>query len=291
MRKGVLIASLMAAALYAGCGDDGGGGSAAQPEGTRGPALEDPGPVHVHGLGINPADGALFVATHTGLFRAAPGEERSKRVGDRFQDTMGFTVVAPDRFLGSGHPDLRDKLPPFLGLIRSTNAGRSWRPISLLGKRDFHALEAAGERVYGYGSDYKTRGQGLLVSDDGGRHWRSAEVPEPFLALAADPEDPKRVAASGARGVYLSEDGAASWQQVHTEGGLVAWSEAGLILVSARGLVSTADEEGAGWRRVGTVGGQPAALEAAQEEVYVALHDGRILRSEDGADWELRARP
>ena len=27
----------------------------------------DPGPVHVHGLGVNPADGALFIATHTGL--------------------------------------------------------------------------------------------------------------------------------------------------------------------------------------------------------------------------------
>jgi hypothetical protein len=33
---------------------------------SRVPAA-DPGPVHVHGLGINPADEALFIATHTGL--------------------------------------------------------------------------------------------------------------------------------------------------------------------------------------------------------------------------------
>ena len=26
----------------------------------------DPGPIHVHGLGINQADGSLFIATHTG---------------------------------------------------------------------------------------------------------------------------------------------------------------------------------------------------------------------------------
>jgi hypothetical protein len=36
---------------------------------------------------------------------------------------MGFTIVGPNRFLGSGHPDLRDDLPPLLGLIESTNRG------------------------------------------------------------------------------------------------------------------------------------------------------------------------
>jgi hypothetical protein len=52
-----------------------------------------PGPVHVHGLGVNPSDGALFIATHTGLFRAADGDGTAVRVGGSFQDTMGFTVV------------------------------------------------------------------------------------------------------------------------------------------------------------------------------------------------------
>lgn len=153
----------------------------------------DPGPIHVHGLGVNPADGALFVATHTGLFRSAPGKQRSRRVGERFQDTMGFTVTGPDRFLGSGHPDGRDGLPPFLGLLRSTDAGRSWEPVSLLGKRDFHVLEAAGKRVYGYGSDFASREANLLVSDDGGRSWEQRTPPEPLLSLAIDPDDPDRV--------------------------------------------------------------------------------------------------
>ncbi|MBW3550306.1 MAG: alanine:cation symporter family protein [Proteobacteria bacterium] len=38
----------------------------------------------------------------------------AERIGDRRQDTMGFTVVGPRRYLGSGHPDLRDELPPLL---------------------------------------------------------------------------------------------------------------------------------------------------------------------------------
>jgi hypothetical protein len=107
------------------------------------------GPQHIHGLGVNPADGSLMIATHSGLFRAAPDSDSAKRIGDRRQDTMGFTVVGPDRFLGSGHPDLRDELPSLLGLIRSDDGGRSWESVSLLGEADFHILRTAGTRLYG----------------------------------------------------------------------------------------------------------------------------------------------
>ena len=57
---------------------------------------DDVGPEHVHGLGVNPADGALYIATHTGLFRMPRGSDDSERVGDRLQDTMGFAVAGPD---------------------------------------------------------------------------------------------------------------------------------------------------------------------------------------------------
>jgi hypothetical protein len=113
----------------------------------------DPGPAHVHGLGVNPADGALFIATHTGLYRVDEADQRAKRVGERFQDTMGFTIVGPNRFLGSGHPDINEarekNLPSLLGLIESIDSGETWQPISLLGEADFHVLRFAGERVYG----------------------------------------------------------------------------------------------------------------------------------------------
>ena len=88
----------------------------------------DSGPVHVHGLGVDPADGALFIATHTGLWRSPKGELTARRVTDNRQDTMGFSVVGPASFLGSGHPDLREavakQLPPHLGLIASGTRGR-----------------------------------------------------------------------------------------------------------------------------------------------------------------------
>lgn len=253
----------------------------------------DPGPIHVHGLGVNPADGALFVATHTGLFRAARGQAQARRVADRFQDTMGFTVTGPDRFLGSGHPDGRDRLPPFLGLLRSTDAGRSWEPVSLLGKRDFHVLEAAGKRIYGYGTDFESREANLLVSDDGGRRWEQRTPPEPLLSLAIDPDDPDRVVASSEKAIYSSTDAGRGWRPLGDEAGFVAWPRAGaLSLVRLDGSVARSTDRGLSWDEIGDTNGRPAAFDSAGDELYVALHDGTIKRSGDGGqNWRVRARP
>jgi hypothetical protein len=140
--------------------------SSGDEQGVPAPA-GDPGPVHVHGLGVNPADRALFIATHTGLYRSAEGESESVRVSDSRQDTMGFAIVDADRFLGSGHPDLREDLPPFLGLIESTDEGRTWDPVSLLGEADFHA-----DQLYAALHDGT-----ILHSTDGGSRWEVRSAP------------------------------------------------------------------------------------------------------------------
>jgi photosystem II stability/assembly factor-like uncharacterized protein len=254
----------------------------------------DPGPVHVHGLGVNPADGSLFVATHTGLFRAAGGETRARRVADRYQDTMGFTVVGPDRFLGSGHPDGREQLPPFLGLIESRDAGRTWRAVSLQGKVDFHVLEASGARIYGYGSDWKTREPRFLTSADGGRGWRRLRAPEPLISLAISPDDDRALAASGERRVFRSHNGGRSWSAVDGPGaGLLVWTRSGVVLVDLDGRVYQSAELDGRWRPIGAVDGQPAALDSGPEdELLVALHDGTIKLSTDaGRNWSVRSRP
>jgi hypothetical protein len=256
------------------------------------PSMGDPGPIHVHGLGLNPRDGTLFIATHTGLFRVAPGESSATRVGDRFQDTMGFTVVGPDRFLGSGHPDGRDNLPPFLGLIESRDAGRSWKPISLLGKADFHVLEARGGLIYGYGSDFETRQSRFLVSAQGGKSWEERRVPEPLISLALHPRDPRRLVAAGQRGIYESRDGGRHWERRGSEPGLLVWQgPERLVLVTATGEVKSS-RDGGSWAEVGQLGGQPAAFEAEADGLYAALHDGTIKRSTDGGrSWNVRSRP
>jgi hypothetical protein len=254
--------------------------------------VDDAGPVHVHGLGVNPRDGSLFIATHTGLFRAGVNEQRARRVGDLQQDTMGFTVVGPDRFLGSGHPDARTGDPPYLGLIRSDDAGRTWKAVSLRGDADFHVLEASGDRVYGFGSDFDSRRAQFLVSGDGGRTWDEHRVPEPLLALAIDPREPDRVIASGQRGLHESGDGGRSWTGTPGPAGLVAWPRRGSPVVLTAGGDLLERDRGSRWARTGNAGGQPAAFEAEDDGLYVALHDGTVRRSTDGGrSWTLRSAP
>jgi hypothetical protein len=257
------------------------------------PVVGEAGPVHVHALGVNPADGALFIATHTGLFRQPRPGAKPERVAGRFQDTMGFTVIGPDRFLASGHPDDREKLPPFLGLIESTDAGASWNEISLQGEMDFHVLEAAGRRIYGFGTDWKTRTERLLVSDDRGESWRERRAPEPLIDLAVDPADSDTAVAAGSDTLHLTRDAGRTWRTVSGDPGLVVWVGRRLYLATPGGVVHVARDRALGWNTLGQVGGEPAALAAAgSKRLYLALHDGTINRSTDGGrSWRGGAAP
>ena len=265
----VVLTLLVIAAVAAGCGGD----EPADP-------AADAGPVHVHGLGINPADGSLYVATHTGLFRMAEGSEDAERVGASYQDTMGFTVVGADRFLGSGHPDLRTDLPPLLGLIRSSDAGRSWQPVSLLGEADFHALRADGSRVLGYDAS----GDRLMSSVDGGRTWTSTRPPAPLADVVAHPDGPGRLVAASEDGLISSRDGGRTWTAPQSVGVALAWpSPDALYALGPQGAVSRSRDAGASWTDVGSAPGEPAALTAVDDDtLIVALHDGSFAHTADG---------
>ena len=207
---------------------------------------------------------------------------------------MGYTVVGPDNILAYGHTDGRERMPPFLGLMESRDAGRSWRPKSLLGEVDFHVLEAAGRVVYGFGTDFDDREEELLVSHDGGRTWEDRTPPEPLIDLALDPERPQRAVASGETGLLATGDYGEGWRGLSGGPGLLAWPATGsLFRVDASGRVEVSRDRGSRWEAVGNVGGEPAALEAeGPRDLYVALHDGTIKRSLDGgATWAVRSTP
>jgi hypothetical protein len=276
----LIATGVVAIAVTAG-GDDGSGGGHA----GSGPDL-----AHVHGLGVNPKDGTLYIATHTGLFRAPPGRQAASRVGDSQQDVMGFSVVGPDRFLGSGHPGPGQDAPPNLGLIRSEDAGRSWQPVSLLGEADFHVLRSRGSIVYGFNGLTGA----LMVSRDGGRGWDEHAPPGPMLDLAIHPAQPSRVVASTDEGVFSSSDGGRGWRSL-ADGrvGFLAWPDPErLYMVDGAGRVSISGDGGRSWREMGSIDAQPAAFAAAGDQLYAALPDGTVKRSsDDGASWSVRATP
>lgn len=245
---------------------------------------------HVHGLGVNPMDGSLYIATHTGLWRAGRGNRTATRVGDSKQDVMGFSVVGPDRFFGSGHPGPGQSAPPNLGLIRSDDGGRSWEPVSLLGEADFHVLRSRGRTVYGFNGLSGT----LMASRDGGRRWQQQAPPGPLIDLAIDPADPRRVVVSTDEALFGSSDAGGGWRPLADDRiGLLAWPERErLYFIDGSGQVSRSEDCGRVWREMGSIGAQPAAFAAADGALYAALPDGTVKRSsDDGATWSVRVAP
>src|SRR5919106_1264098 len=103
MRPTIAIAATALLLLVAGCGDDSTVESS-EPQ----PAADTATVHHIHGLGVEPDSAELYIATHSGLFMAADGEQQMRQVGDSEQDIMGFSVDGPDRFIGSGHPEPDD---------------------------------------------------------------------------------------------------------------------------------------------------------------------------------------
>jgi len=283
------IAALLAAAaagvaLVIAAGDD---DSAPRPG-----DLADPGVSHVHGLGINPADGSLIVATHNGSFRIPADGDDAERIGDSFQDTMGFTVVGPDRFLGSGHPDvagLQAGQPGLLGLIESTDAGRTWESVALSGQVDFHGLAFAHDQVYGWDS---TSGRFMVSANR--VDWDGRSTLD-LYAFAVDPDDPDHIVAATPDGLADSTDGGRSWQPSDGPTLLtLSWDpDAGLWGAEPDRHVWRNDA--AEWAQAGRLPGQPQALLATPDALYAAVHDAgdvtAIYRStDDGATWQLRHR-
>ncbi|MDP3713741.1 MAG: exo-alpha-sialidase [Mycobacteriales bacterium] len=268
--------------LLAGC--SAGTDRAAVGAGPLPPLDVETGVVHVHGLGVDPGDGTLYAATHSGLFKI-PEQGDAERVANRAQDTMGFSVVGPGRFIGSGHPDFRedDVRPPLLGLIESDDAGVTWDRISLHGAADFHALAAAHGQVYGYDSTSGT----FMVTEDKKEWDRRSRLQ--LLAFAVDPADPEKVVATTPQGPQLSVDGGRTWTSLAGAPSLavVAWQQgAGLFGVAGDGTVHRSGDGGASWQRSGSAGGEPEALAvdavAGKPRLHVAVAGRGIVVSGDG---------
>jgi hypothetical protein len=273
----VVIASAL---LLAGCGS-GRGTPAANGAGSGPPPASEPVFGHVHALGVNPADGALYAATHYGLWRLPPaGQGQIVRIADRYQDTMGFTVAGPDRFLGSGHPDLRENLPALLGLIESTDRGQSWHPVSLLGEVDFHALKAKHGQVYGYDATSGT----FLVSPDGQTWERRARVT--LHDFAVSPSRADLVLAAGEPTLLRSTDGGGTFVPLPGTPELVVldWTEGGLVGLAADGSVWVSGESGESWQRRGGIGSRPEAITLTSDGRLFAADEHGIVVSADGGN-------
>ena len=297
MHRLALIA--LAATLLAGCGGDGNGTPTGNDTSDLAVPWVDPDgdPPIVGGLSVNPADGALLMSTNTGMFRIAPGATKPKRFtgtletpsgSGKLSEALVTRFVEPDTLLGSGHPSAGESLPPALGLIRSEDAGKTWTPVSELGKADFHAIQTSDNTIVAgrYGEP------AIDVSTDGGKTFAGKRPPDPLVDLEVDPEDPKRWVATTQSGIFTSSDQGTTWRQRDpVPNSRLSWADGGaLFRIDPGGPVKRSDDSGETWEAVGTTGGEPRALHAKNDkELYAVLLDGTVKQSTDaGATWTDR---
>lgn len=229
------------------------------------PALD-----HLHGLHLG-ADGTILAGTHTGLVTLGV-DGRTTRVGTSDDDFMGLTgVPGTDRLFASGHPGPSSSAPNPLGLIDSTDGGRTWTPKSLTGEVDFHALATDGTVLVGF--DGTT---GLLVSTDAGTTWSSGAP----LAAAALAVTDSGVWAATAEGLQHSTDTARIFTTVPEAPTLVLLSAAGdgsLWGVDTDG-VAWRSHTGRNWEQKAMIGPVEALLAVDADTAYAATaHDLYIL--------------
>lgn len=277
---GVLgLALIVGVALVLAAGDGGGEDGSADSSVAK---IQD-----VHGLGVNPADGAVYIATHSGLFRAAEDESAAQRVDGPEQDLMGFSIAGPDRFFASGHPGPGQDLPANLGLIESGDRGETWRSVSLEGEADLHLLRATGETIYAFDGR-------LRVSSDGGRNWQERSAPGQLVDLAPNPANPDVVLASTNDGLQISRDAGRTWSKSELEQPvLLAWGGSdSTFAIDGDGRAYESNDGGQSWKASGQADLPPAAFTADDSgSLYVAGQDGSVdISSDDGRTWQARSR-
>lgn len=245
------------------------------------PDEKEPGAMaHIHGIGVDPADGILYAATHTGLFRIEGNS--AVRVADRWQDTMAFTVAGPGHFLASGHPGAGDSRPPHLGLIESTDAGETWTALALEGRADFHALDLAGKSLYGYDSQ---SGQ-LMVTRDRRRFESVAELT--LADIAVDQRDNGVLFATTQNGLLrvAAETGQTAFVDAPALV-FIDWPRPDLLAgLGPDGAVHVSADGGQSWTSRGTTAGRPAALELIGAQWYAASDQGLFRSSDAGKTWK-----
>ncbi len=193
---------------------------------------------------------------------------------------MGFSAVGPAHFYASGHPGPGVGLPQPLGLVESTDGGRSWRPVSRQGESDFHALAAWRGGVVGYD------GAALRASADGRPGAPSRRLrcrtrwPRPGRPAAAH-DQPVRPRPLARRRCGLG--GAARVPLLQVAAVVDAQRAVG---VAPDGRVFTTADAGTTWTAAGSLGGPPNAVAAApgtgRALRVVGVTAAGVLESRDG---------
>jgi len=265
-------AGLVAALALSGCSSQ---GAAPEPKSVAAGAL--PGE-HVHGISRDPGSGKVNLATHEGLFVLQP-DASWLQVGPAV-DLMGFAISGPGVFYASGHPAEGVDLPAPVGLVKSTDAGRTWSVQSLGGQSDFHALTASSRGVMGF--------DGALKVTSDGKTWAQGGLTAEPRCLASAP-DGSRVLATTSQGVLSSTDGGGTWAPLASAPPLVltAWADSKTVVgLTTDGGIAVSADAGDSWKTSPAKLASGQAISADRDKAgaleVLVVTDTAVLQSRDG---------
>lgn len=186
--------------------------------------------IQVYGVEYNQDGSEIMVATHEGIqwfetgsftWRAGTGERHD------------YEAFAPYEggFYGSGRPGPGSKLPNPLGLVKSSDNGKTLDLLALGGKVNFHLLSASYRKpvIYGYNQEANEtlKQEGLYYTEDEGKTWNKCAMKgfqgDP-TALAAAPDNGDFVALGARDGLFLSRDKGNSFVKLLPDMGISALS-------------------------------------------------------------------
>ncbi|NQD64354.1 sialidase [Bacillus haikouensis] len=174
---------------------------------------------HLHGAGYPEHSDAFFIASHNGLFKFE--DSKWTEANSNKHDYMGFSSYK-DGFYSSGHPENGSDLKNPLGLIKSTDDGKTINKLAFYGKTDFHYLSAgyqSGQLLVFNQESNSQLDTGLYSSSDEGENWEKKKMegiyPDRIGGLAVHPTNKNVAAISSQDGAFLSEDGGDTFSPIN----------------------------------------------------------------------------
>jgi len=166
--------------------------------------------MHIHGLGFTNDGTEIYVPAHDGLKVYKNGKWKIPE-GEK-HDYMGFSMV-DNGFYSSGHPAPGSSMKNPLGVVKSTDMGKTLQTLDLYGEVDFHGIGVGyySHAIYVLTPEPNSRmdDAGLYYSLDETKTWTKSDMKglegQPS-AITVHPEKENIVVISTNRGVYLSKD-------------------------------------------------------------------------------------
>lgn len=164
----------------------------------------------LHGLSYSADGNKLVAAVHDGLREFSNGKWSIPDVEKN--DYMGYSPVK-NGFYSSGHPGTGSNLKNPLGIVKSTDNGKTIDIVDLHGEVDFHALSVGYETediyVFTPEANSKMKDPGFYYSDDQAKTWNQMKmqgITGTPTAIIAHPSKKGVVAIGTDQGLYLSEN-------------------------------------------------------------------------------------